>query len=147
MSGYLAPFGEIIAWQDRDCFDKLKLQYRLTSPLSPAILEQFVDATIKLHRFSSFVPRGRDLFKITKPSVFWADGIVGDRKLTVAFNGSPRDWPKDIVDDFGRRLIALGYSAITYQRTEPSGCAACAVRFLKKCHGGAEHPGSIYDPL
>ncbi len=140
MSGDLSTFGEVVATQDRDCIDRLKFRYTLTRPLTPVIFEQFRDAEVTLRCFSALLPLGRDLFRIAKPLTFRVDGIMGDRKLIVAFNGSPRDWPKDIVDDFGRRLIALGYSAITYRRNEPPRCADCALRISKNCHGGEEHP-------
>ncbi len=138
MSGNLAASGEVVASQDRDCIDRLKFRYALTRPLTPVIFEQFLDADVMLRCFSAILPKGRDLFRITKSQAFRVDGIMGDRKLIVVFNGSPRDWPKDIVEDFGRRLIALGNAVITYRRNEPPHCADCALRLSKKCHGGEE---------
>ena len=117
------------------------MRYTLTQPLTPLIFEQFLDAEVTLRCFSALVPLGRDLFRIAKPLAFRVDGILGDRKLIVAFHGSPRDWPKRIVDDFDRRLIALGYSTITYRRSEPLRCTDCALRISKNCHGGAVHSG------
>ncbi len=140
MSAALANDGEVVASQDRDCIDRLKFRYALTRPLTPVFFDHFMDAEVTLRCFSAILPLGRDLFRIVKPLTFQVDGILGDRKLIVAFNGSPRDWPKDIVDDFGRRLIALGYAAITYRRNAPPRCADCALRIPKNCQGGDEHP-------
>ena len=132
----MPTLGRVVALQDRDCIDRLKFRYQLLAPLPGIFFEQFPDARVVIRQFSTMVPLGRDLFTIDKPAIFRAAGVVGDTKLVVTFHGSPRHWPRSLVDDFGRQLIAAGYSTIAYRGSEPPRCADCALRAAKDCQGG-----------
>ncbi len=123
------------AVQDLDCLDRVKFTYELPSPIPPRFLDLFADARVVIHKFSALAPLARDLFTITLPGRFRADGIVGGTAIIVSFDGDPVRWPLSLIDDFARRLHTGGFPSIDYVRGAPIDCGACPARFTKNCRG------------
>ena len=133
----------VVATQDLDCVDRAKFRYALPTPVDAALLGRFGDCDIRVHAFSRFSPRARDLVTIVRGDTFRCDGIVGAAALVVAFAGDAIDWPVAAMQDFADRLAQAGCGAVEYRRGADPGCATCTARFVKRCRGSKPpfHPG------
>ncbi|HEY1089301.1 MAG TPA: hypothetical protein VGE37_16460 [Archangium sp.] len=113
----MADVLSILAFETLDCASKVRIHYRVPSPLTPDLLSLFPDAVVSINRFSALVAGAQDHFSIQRPGRFHAGGALGGLHLTVTYGKSRGERPQAEIAEFEASLERGGLGVI--RRPQP----------------------------
>lgn len=102
---------EVLAFETLDCAKKLRIHYRLTSPLEEALLARYPRMTATVQRFSELVAGAKDHVTLTQGQSIRAAGVLGEPKLVVTYAKQDEERPVAAIETFEATLRDV-YGAI-----------------------------------